>query len=188
MSTTLIPDPRQRSITRGGSTTVGVLLIVAGIAAILLPFVAGVAITAVIGWLLLFAGAAHVFFGWHARSTGAIVWQVLIALLYVVVAFYLILHPARGLLTLTLLLASYFVLEGIVELVLYFRLRNQHGVSWFLINGLITLFLGVLIWSRWPFSSVWALGTIVGISLIMSGIARLSFRHGPPLLGAMGPA
>jgi uncharacterized membrane protein HdeD (DUF308 family) len=108
---------------------------------------------------------------------------VLIGLLYLVVGVYMILHPARGLLTLTLLLAAYFVLEGVMELAIYFSLRRAHVAGWFLWDGLITLFLGVLIWAHWPFSSVWALGTIVGISLLMSGITRLSFRTGRPALG-----
>ena len=171
----------------GGSRTVGILLIVAGVLALLLPFFAAVAITAIVGWLLILAGAAHLLFGWHARTSGAVVWQVILGLLYLGVGIYLILHPARGLLTLTILLASYFIIEGVIEVVMYFQLRRRHGVTWFLINGLVTLFLGVLIWSQWPFSSAWAIGTLVGISLLFSGIARLSFRHGPSVLGSFGP-
>jgi uncharacterized membrane protein HdeD (DUF308 family) len=161
-----------------GNKVVGVLLIVAGVLAIFLPMVAGVAITAIVGWLVVLAGAAHLYFGWHARTTGAVVWQLVISLLYFVVGVYMILHPARGLLTLTLLLAIYFVIEGVMELATYFTLRRAHVANGFLWNGLITLVLGVLIWAQWPFSSVWALGTIIGISLVMSGIARLSFRAG----------
>ena len=68
---------------------------------------------------------------------------------------------------------------------MYARLRRLHQANWFLWDGLITLLLGILIWARWPVSSVWALGTIVGISLISSGIARLSFRSGRPMLGQL---
>jgi uncharacterized membrane protein HdeD (DUF308 family) len=157
----------------GGRTIVGVLLIILGLFAILLPFVAGIAITAFIGWLLLFAGIAHLIYSWHSRSTGGGIWQVLISILYLFVGFYLIFHPARGLVTLTLLLASYFVVEGVIELVLYFRLRSSHRSGWFLWDGVITLLLGVLIWAHWPFSSVWVLGTIIGISLLISGFTRL---------------
>ncbi len=167
----------------------GVLLILAGLLAIFLPFFAGVAVTAIVGWLLLFAGLAHLVYAWSARGAGGVVWQLIIGILYVLVALYLILHPARGLLTLTLLLASYFVVEGVLELVMYFRLRRAHRAGWFLLDALITLFLGGLIWAHWPFSSVWALGTIVGVSLLSSGFTRLSFRHGrPAALNAPGVA
>ncbi len=164
------------------SNTVGILLIVAGLLAIFLPLVAGVAITAVIGWLLLLAGGAHLLYAWSSRGAGAVIWQLIIGVVYIFVAFYLILHPARGLLTLTLLLAAYFVVEGVIELITYARLRASHRANWFLWDGLITLLLGIFIWSGWPFSSVWALGTLVGISLISSGIARMTFRAGRPAL------
>lgn len=165
----------------GGRKIVGILLILAGLLAILLPFFAGIAVTAVIGWLLLLAGIAHLIYCWQSRSTGSVIWQLIIAILYLFVGFYMIFHPARGLVTLTLLLASYFVIEGILELVLYFRLRHAHRASWFLWDGIITLLLGILIWAHWPFSSVWVLGTLIGISLLISGFARLFWR---PTLGS----
>ena len=157
----------------GGRIIVGALLIIIGLLAILLPFIAGIAITAFIGWLLLFAGIVHLIYCWHSRKTSGVIWQLLIAILYLFVGFYLIFHPARGLVTLTLLLASYFVIEGVIELVLYFRLRRSHRSGWFLWDGLITLLLGILIWAHWPFSSVWVLGTLIGISLLISGFTRL---------------
>lgn len=171
------------------SNLVGALLFVAGVVAILLPLLAGVAVTAIVGWLLLLAGVAHFFFAWSARGAGSVLWQILLGVLYVGVALYMIGHPAQGLVTLTLLLASYFVIEGVLELVMYMRMRRSHRASSFLWNGIVTLFLGALIWAQWPFSSAWALGTLIGISLIFSGIARLHFRHGLPLTGSpMGGA
>ena len=165
-----------------GTRIIAILLIIAGILAILLPFIVGIAVTAVIGWVLIVAGVAHLVYGWHSRKSGAVFWQWIIGILYLLVGFYLIFHPARGLVTLTLLLASYFVVEGVIELVLYFRLRRAHRAGLFLWDGLITLLLGILIWAHWPFSSVWVLGTIVGISLLISGFARLTLRAHPALL------
>ncbi len=164
-------------------TGIGILLIVLGLIAILAPFFAGVTITAIVGWVLLFAGIGRLIFAWSARGAGSVIWQLLIGVLYVAFAFYLIAHPARGLLTLTLWLAVYFVIEGVFELITYFNLRRGHRAGWFLWDGLITLVLGALIWAQWPFSAVWAVGVLVGVSLISSGVARLSFRHGQPLLG-----
>ncbi len=166
-------------------TGIGILLIALGILAIIFSFVAGVTITVIVGWVLLFAGIARLLYAWSFRGAGAVIWQLIVGVLYLWVAFYLIFHPGRGLLTLTFFLAAYFVIEGIFELVSYFQLRRRsHQASWFLWDGLITLILGIIIWAQWPFSSAWALGVLVGVSLISSGVARLSFRHGPsPLLG-----
>lgn len=166
----------------GGAKIAGILLMVAGLLAILLPFIVGVALTAILGWLLLVAGFFHLFYGWHSRHGGSIVWPLLIGVLYLFVGLFLIFHPARGLLTLTLLLASYFLVEGIMELVMYFRLRRTHRAGWFLWDAMITLLLGGLIWAHWPFSSAWAVGTIVGVSLLVSGFARFTAK--PSLMSA----
>lgn len=175
-------------VKRGGNHRIfAVVLIVLGLLAILLPFIVGVAITAILGWVLLLAALAHFAFGWSARHTGAAIWQAVIGLVYVIVALYLILHPARGLVTLTLLLAIYFIVEGIFEVVLFFRLRGSHRADPYLWDGLITLLLGILIWSHWPFSSAWALGTLVGVSLLISGITRLIFRTSVSPLGGVLP-
>jgi uncharacterized membrane protein HdeD (DUF308 family) len=171
---------------RGWSIAIGILLILAGLAAIVIPPVAGLAATVVFGWLIMVAGIAHLVYAWSARGAGAVVWQVILGLLYLFVAFYLIVHPGRGLLTLTLVLGSYFIVEGILEIVMFFQLRRFGPATWFLIDGIVTLLLGCLIWAQWPFSSVWAIGTLIGISLIFSGVTRLSHRTGARTIPVLG--
>lgn len=161
---------------RSWSIVIGVLLIILGIAAIFLPFIAGIAVNLVLGWVLLFAGVAHLVYAWSARGAGAVIWQVILGIVYILVALYLLIHPTRGLLTLTLVLAVYFIIEGILEIITFFRLRRFGPAIWFLIDGIVTLVLGAFIWAHWPFSSVWAIGTIIGVSLLFSGITRLSHR------------
>ncbi len=171
---------------RNWSIAIGVLLIILGIAAIFLPFIAGIAVNLAVGWVLLFAGVLHLAYAWSARGAGAVIWQVIIGIVYILVAFYLLIHPARGLLTLTLVLAAYFIIEGILEIVTFFRLRSSGPAVWFLIDGIVTLVLGAIIWAHWPFSSVWAIGTIIGVSLLFSGITRLSHRPTTRVFPALG--
>jgi uncharacterized membrane protein HdeD (DUF308 family) len=159
----------------GLSTVIAVLLILAGVAAIFMPLLAGIAATIAVGWLLLFAGVIHLFFGWHTRSAGAVVWKILVGVAYLFAAFYLLAHPGRGLLTLSLILAFYLFAEGILEAVIYSQLRRLPGAGWFLFDAIFTILLGIMIFASWPFSSVWAIGTLVGISILFSGIARLSY-------------
>ena len=82
-------------------------------------------------------------------------------------------HPLLGVASLTLLLASLFLIEGVLDIVSYARLRPAKGAGWLLFDGLVTLLLSLLIWVHWPSSSAWAIGTLVGVSLIMSGVARV---------------
>jgi uncharacterized membrane protein HdeD (DUF308 family) len=94
---------------------------------------------------------------------------------YLVAAVYMLIHPGRGLLTLTLVLAFYLFFEGIFEAVIYAQLRRLPGSGWFLFDAIVTIVLGIMIFMSWPFSSVWAIGTLIGISILFSGISRLSY-------------
>ena len=152
---------------------IGVLFIILGTLAIAEPFVAGLAMAFLVGWLLMIGGVAH----FIAAFAGGGVWRVLAQLLIGVVYFagglYFLTHPLLALGTLTLLLATIILAEAVCEIVLYVRHRETHGASWLLINAIITLLVGGLIWFHWPSSSVWAIGTLVGVNLLMTGISRL---------------
>jgi uncharacterized membrane protein HdeD (DUF308 family) len=84
-------------------------------------------------------------------------------------------HPLLAVGTLTLVLASVILAEGVLELLAYIRTRNERGSGWLLMNAVITVILGGLIWVRWPSSSEWAIGTLVGVNLLMTGFTRLMF-------------
>lgn len=162
---------------RSGSTTSilwGVLLVILGVLAVASPFLAAVAVNAVVGWLIVFAGIVHVVLAFHAHGAGTVIWRLLVGIAYLAFGTYVILHPVLGVASLTLLLAALFVIEGILDLVMYFKMRPLHGSAWLLIDGIITLVLGGMIYAQWPSSSAWAIGTLVGISMIISGIARIS--------------
>jgi uncharacterized membrane protein HdeD (DUF308 family) len=151
----------------------GVLLILLGVMAIGSPFVAAVAVNVVIAWLIVVAGAVHLMLAFQAHSAGSVTWRLLVGIAYLFFGVYLIMRPALGVASLTLLLASLFLVEGILNIILFFKLRSLRGSSWILIDGIITLILGLMIYSQWPSSSAWAIGTLVGVSLIISGVSRL---------------
>jgi uncharacterized membrane protein HdeD (DUF308 family) len=156
----------------GWSIFLGLLLLLAGLLVIAVPFFAGIAASVFFGWLVLFAGVAHLVYAWSERGAGAILWQILIGIVYVIAALYML--PVAGVLALTLVLAFYIAVEGVFELAVFTRLRRLHGAVWFLVDGLVSLLLAGLIFFHWPSSSLWAVGTLVGISLLFSGIARLT--------------
>jgi len=151
----------------------GVALIVLGMLALGSPAIAAIAVNAVIAWLIFLAGAVHLSLAFYAHRAGSVIWKLLVGLAYIFFGVYLIAHPTLGVASLTLVLASLFLVEGIFDIALYFQMRAIGGSSWILADGIITLALGLMIYLQWPSSSNWAIGTLVGVSLIISGVTRL---------------
>ena len=150
-----------------------ILLIVLGFAAIASPVASSFGAAVVIGWLVFIAGLVQVVHALRSKGIGHIVWKLLIAAIYLVAGAYTIAHPALELAGLTLLLAMFFCAAGTVDIIAWFSTRNSGGSVWMLLNGMLGLALGFTIWSRWPATSVWFLGSLVGICLFMAGMARL---------------
>jgi uncharacterized membrane protein HdeD (DUF308 family) len=150
-----------------------ILLIFAGIFAIILPPIAGVGITIFVGWLLIFSGIGHIVYGWQTRQKGTMLWELLLGIVYIGVGIYLLWNPIVGLVSLTLGLAAYLFLEAILEFVLAVKLRPAPGSGWLFVDSLVSVVLGFIIVRTWPQSAAWVIGTLVGISMIFSGTARL---------------
>jgi uncharacterized membrane protein HdeD (DUF308 family) len=157
----------------GWFIAIGVLFIVLGIFAIAEPFAAGLGVTLLVGWLLVIGAVAHFIAAFKGGGAKHVVLQLLVGIVYLIGGLYFLTHTIMGVGTLTLLLSGVILAEGVLEILAYFRLRNMHAASWLLINGVVTLLLGGLIWFHWPSSSVWAIGTLVGVNLLMTGISRL---------------
>ncbi|HEV3420445.1 MAG TPA: HdeD family acid-resistance protein [Candidatus Acidoferrum sp.] len=157
----------------GWFIAIGVLFILLGIFAILEPFAAGLGVTLLVGWLLVIGAVAHFIAAFKGGGAKHVVLQVLVGIVYLIGGLYFLTHTIMGVSALTLLLSGVILAEGVLEILAYFRLRSMHGASWMLINGVVTLLLGGLIWFHWPSSSVWAIGTLVGVNLLMTGISRL---------------
>jgi uncharacterized membrane protein HdeD (DUF308 family) len=155
------------------SIVLSMLMIVAGLLAIGLPMMTGIAVGAVIAWLLLFSGALHVAFAWRGHGAAGVLWEILLGLAYGVIGLYLVAHPLAELASLTLVVAIYLFVEALLECVLWFQLRALPARGWLLLDGMITFALAVMIGSTWPSSSAWVIGTLVGISMLFSGISRL---------------
>jgi len=153
----------------------GVSLIILGMLAVGSPFLAAVAVNTFIAWLLALAGVVHLTVAFHTREAGSLIWRVLVGLAYLFFGVYLIMRPALGVASLTLVLASLFLVEGILNIALFFQVRSIpiQGSAWLLIDGIITLLLGLMIYMQWPSSSAWAIGTLVGVSMIVSGVTRV---------------
>jgi uncharacterized membrane protein HdeD (DUF308 family) len=167
-------DSTSMAGTGKGNMIWGILMLICGLLAITIPLASGIGVAIVIGWLLLVSGVWHLLFGFRSGSgVGGFLWQLLLAIVYGAAGVMVLLYPLAGLAWLTLVLATFLLIEAALELVLYFNIRRRANAVWVLVDAIITLLLGILIWAHWPFSSVWAIGTLIGVSLIFSGISRL---------------
>lgn len=165
------PDNINKNI--NGSPWIGVLLIVLGIVAIALPVASTLVIETWVAFILISAGVAKLVYAFQTRDNGGFLWKVLLSILYIATGIMLFVYPLTGVLTLTLLLGSFLLTEGVFELVLAFRLRPQPNWTWALGNGIITLLLGGAIWFQWPLDAPWSIGTLVGASILFTGISRV---------------
>jgi uncharacterized membrane protein HdeD (DUF308 family) len=150
-----------------------ILFIVLGVFAIIEPAVAGLGVALLVGWLLIFGGVSHLISAFEGGGARRVLFQILAGVVFLLGGYYLLSHPLLALGTLTLLLAAVILVEGVCEMVTYFRLRDEQASGWMLANGILALVLGAMIWLQWPSSSVWAIGTLVGVNLLFTGITRL---------------
>lgn len=153
----------------GWFLALGIVLILAGVAAIAFPFLSTIAAKIMLGWLFLIGGVMMIVHAFQAPGWQGFLWELLIGILYAVVGAYLAFFPLTGLLTLAIVLAALFIAEGVFEVIMAFRVRPHEGWVWVLLSGLAALAVGVLIAMDLPGSAVWALGLLVGINLLFSG-------------------
>ncbi|MDE1160878.1 MAG: DUF308 domain-containing protein [Acidobacteriaceae bacterium] len=157
----------------GWSIGLSVVMIVVGLVALAAPLAAGVAVTGVVAWGLLLLGVLHLWFAWHTRAAGALIWELLIGGAYLFAGIFILTHPLAGLVTLTLLLGSYLLIKGVVEIIGGFSTRGVPGGGWLLIDGVVSLILSAMIWFHLPSTAVWVIGTLIGFSILFSGLSRL---------------
>jgi len=148
---------------------VGVLAILLGCVAIVVPAVASVATAIFIGWILVIAGAFLVAGAFTAHTIGSVLWRLVWAFLTVLVGIYLIVEPDSGTLTLTVVLGIYFLFMGITRTFLAFAARGRQGAGLLGLSGIAGLLIGILVLAKLPSSADWAIGLLVGIDLIFAG-------------------
>ena len=153
----------------GWFLALGIVLIIAGLAAIAFPLLGTIAAKTFLGWLFLIGGVLMIVHAFQAPGWQGFLWELLVGILYVIAGGYLAFFPFTGLITLAILLAVLFIAEGVFEVIQAFRVRPHEGWVWLLLSGLAALAVGVLIAIDLPARPMWALGLLVGINLLFSG-------------------
>jgi len=154
----------------------GIVLVVLGLLAIVIPPLGTIGFTLVIGWLFLISGIVGLVTTFWVRHAPGFWWSLLSAVLAVAAGIVLLANPFTGAFTLTLLLIVFFIIEGVLSIM--YALEHKKELSgkwgWMLISGIIDLVLAAIIWAGLPRSAEWALGLLVGINMLFGGAAMIA--------------
>ncbi|MFY9760738.1 MAG: HdeD family acid-resistance protein [Xanthobacteraceae bacterium] len=163
----------------------GIVLVLLGFAAIVVPVVATLAFTLVIGWLFLISGGVGLVTTFWMRNAPGFWWALLSAAIALAAGVILILWPINGVLSLTLVLIAFFAVEGIATLMYAFEHKAQLSGRWvwMLASGIVDLILAGIIFAGLPGTAAWALGLLVGINMLFGGTAMIGMA-----LAARNPA
>jgi uncharacterized membrane protein HdeD (DUF308 family) len=152
----------------------GVLMILAGVLAVLMPGIAALATAIVFGWLLMLAGACEIAYAFQTREQHhGFIWKLISGILTLVLGGAIVVLPVAGAATLALLVGAFLLAAGFVRTWLAFRLRPRRGWGWVLFDGLVSIAVAILITFGWPESSIAFIGLLTGFALISSGIWRI---------------
>lgn len=156
----------------------GIVTVIFGVLAVGAPLITGITVAVMVGFLLLFMGIARIVHALKSGQWGTGIWGTIVGLLAVIAGLMTIFRPMVGLMSLTLFLAAYFLVDGICEIIAAFKIKPDQGWGWVLFNGIIAVLLGVMIWRQWPVSGAWAIGILVGIHILMTGWSMIILGTG----------
>ncbi len=158
----------------GWLMTLGACLIVIGCSAILFPTFSTITAKIAIGWILLISGIITILSVFSRRIQGEKFFNFVLGVLYIAAGVWLAFFPLKGILPLTIFLAIFFMIEGVLEISYSSSLNADEGRGYILFSGLVSLIVGILIFAGLPASAAWALGLLVGVNLISTGWAFIS--------------
>lgn len=152
-----------------------ICLIVLGVLAILMPTLASAFFTSVMGWIALISGVVMIVQSFRSKPVRGFWLNLVVGIFYAIAGLYILFNLASAVAALTLAFGILFIAEGIFTIIMAFTNRAGNSMSWLVVlNGVVTLILGILVLNNWPFSALWLIGLYVGISLLFSGISLLA--------------
>lgn len=169
-----LPSEAEIRKSTGWIIALSIILIILGILAILMPGFASAFFTAVLAWIFLISGVVMIVQSFVAKPVRGFWLNLIVGILYVILGIYILSNLLISIAALTFALGILFIAEGIYTIIMGFTNRAGHRMSWLVVlNGVITLILGILVLNQFPFSAIWLIGLYVGISLLFSGVSLL---------------
>jgi len=165
---------------RGVLLLEGVLFVILGLAAIALPGLFTLGIELFIGWLFLIGGIVLAYRSFQSRQSSSFLTSLLTSIFYIIFGGLLVWYPLTGIVSLTIMLAVFFLIDGIAKIALSLGARNLQGWAWILFSGLLSLGMSAIIFAGLPGTAIWVLGLLVGINILFFGISLLTISNKIP--------
>src|SRR3954451_21697774 len=164
----------------------GILLVILGLAAMIVPPLASLAVTILLGWMFLISGAAGLVLTFWARRMPGFWWSLVSAALAIVAGIVLLAQPVQGTLTLTIVVGAYFLAEGVATIMYALEHRKEltERWGWLLTSGIMDILIACFILAGLPGSALWALGILVGINLLFGGATLIAMALAARRTGA----
>lgn len=156
---------------------VGVLQVILGAIALGSPLVMGMATAVLIGWVLIIGGVIGILHAFADREWRGFFLDLLSGILYLAIGFMIVANPAATLVSVTLLIAMFLIIGGAIRILVALVEQFPHR-GWMLLNGVISLLLGISIWRQWPLSGLWVVGLFVGIEMLLHGWSMIMLGMG----------
>jgi uncharacterized membrane protein HdeD (DUF308 family) len=167
-------DVYQEGAGSKGSTLYGIIAIVLGVFAMMAPGLTGLSIATMVGFLVVVAGVVRMLWAFKAKSLGGGILVFVIGALTLLCGLALVAHPLFASGTLTILLAIYFLVDGIVEIAAAFKIKPVSGWGLMLFGGIMSVLLGCVMWAQFPVAGAWSIGILLGIKLFMVGMIMIT--------------
>jgi uncharacterized membrane protein HdeD (DUF308 family) len=158
----------------GNMTVLGIVTMILGVLAMFAPLLTGISVAILVGILMIAAGGARLVWAFGAESFGQGVLKFAIGGLTLVAGLIMVARPLYGVGVLTIMLAAYFIVDGLFEIIGSFQLKPAPGWGWVLFGGIVSLALGIMIWRQFPVSGSWAIGILVGVKLFFAGMMMIT--------------
>lgn len=149
----------------------GVLFLILGLIALIVPAAFSIGFELVVGWLFLIGGGVQLYRSIQSNMAPGFWMMVLSALISMIFGVLLVFHPLQGLVALTAIIAAFFMVEGVLKIVFGFAVREFASWGWVVLSGVCSLFISLIVFTGFPFTASWFIGTLIGVYLILNGLS-----------------
>jgi uncharacterized membrane protein HdeD (DUF308 family) len=155
----------------------GILFLVLGCIALIAPTAFSLGYELVVGWLFLVGGAVQLYRSIQSNYAPGFWFVVLLSVMSMLFGILLVFHPLQGLVALTLIIGAFFFVEGIIKIIFGFTIQNFGPWGWIVLSGLFSVIISLIVFTGFPFTASWFIGTLIGVYLVVNGLGFMMLSY-----------